>query len=96
MATQRQNGGSRKQVVQKLRDVDTILNSGRDLAALLPAFEVCEEKHRHSRSHHIGIHAEEDAVRLKRLEEENQQLRELVVDLSLDNQMLRCLNGGCG
>ena len=36
----------------------------------------------------------EEAVRLKRLEEENKNLKEVVAELTLDNRMLKFLNQG--
>ena len=36
----------------------------------------------------------EEAVRLKKLEDENKRLKQLVADLSLDNQMLKHLQEG--
>jgi putative transposase len=36
----------------------------------------------------------EEAVRLKKLEDENRRLKQLVADLSLDNQMLKYVAEG--
>jgi putative transposase len=36
----------------------------------------------------------EEAVRLKKLEDENRRLKQLVADLSLDNQMLKFVAEG--
>ena len=64
-----------------------------DLAAVLQALEVSESTYARWRSQYGGMKAEA-AVRLKRLEEENQKLKEVVAELTLDNRMLKFLNEG--
>ena len=63
-----------------------MLNAGKDQAAVLQALEVSESTLDRWRKQYGGMKSEE-AVRLKKLEEENQRLKQLVADLSLDNQM---------
>jgi hypothetical protein len=60
---------------------------------VLQALEVSEATYGRWRSQYGGMKAEE-AVRLKRLEEENKQLKEVVAELTLDNRMLKYLNEG--
>jgi putative transposase len=93
MTTRRRKRHNPEQVVRKLRDADAMLNSGKDLAAVLQALEVSESTYARWRSQYGGMKAEE-AVRLKRLEEENKQLKEVVAELTLDNRMLKFLNEG--
>ena len=82
-----------EQIVRKLRDADAMLNSGKELAAVLQALEVSESTYTRWRSQYGGMKSEE-AVRLKKLEEENRRLKQLVADLSLDNQMLKYVAEG--
>jgi putative transposase len=82
-----------EQIVRKLRDADAMLNSGKELAAVLQALEVSESTYARWRSQYGGMESEE-AVRLKKLEEENRRLKQLVADLSLDNQMLKYVAEG--
>jgi putative transposase len=93
MTTKRRKRHNPEQVVRKLRDADAMLNSGKELAAVLQALEVSESTYARWRSQYGGMKAEE-AVRLKRLEEENKNLKEVVAELTLDNRMLKFLNEG--
>src|SRR3989337_647897 len=74
--------------MRKLRDSDAMLNAGKDLAAVLQALEVSEATHHRWRAQYGGMKAEE-AVRLKKLEDENKRLKEVVAELTLDNRMLK-------
>jgi transposase-like protein len=93
MTTKRRKRHNPEQVVRKLRDADAMLNSGKDLTAVLQALEVSESTYARWRSQYGGMKAEE-AVRLKRLEEENKNLKEVVAELTLDNRMLKYLAEG--
>jgi putative transposase len=93
MTTRRRKRHSPEQIVRKLRDADAMLNAGKDLAAVLQALEVSEATYGRWRAQYGGMKAEE-AVRLKRLEEENKKLKEVVAELTLDNRMLKYLAEG--
>ena len=93
MTTKRRKRHNPEQVVRKLRDADAMLNSGRELAAVLQALEVSESTYVRWRSQYGGMKAEE-AVRLKKLEEENRRLKQLVADQALDIQMLKFVAEG--
>jgi len=93
MSTKRRNRHSPEQIVRKLRDADAMLNAGKDLAVVLQALEISESSYDRWRSQYGGMKAEE-AVRLKKLEDENRRLKQLVADLSLDNQMLKHIAEG--
>jgi hypothetical protein len=93
MTTKRRKRHSPEQIVRKLRDADAMLNAGKDLSAVLQALEVSEATYARWRSQYGGMKAEE-AVRLKKLEDENRRLKQLVADLSLDNQMLKFVAEG--
>ena len=93
MSTKRRNRHSPEQIVRKLRDADAMLNAGKDLAAVLQALEISESSYDRWRNQYGGMKAEE-AVRLKKLEDENRRLKQLVADLSLDNQMLKHIAEG--
>ena len=93
MTTKRGKRHSAEQVVRKLRDAEAILSAGRDMAAVLQALEVSEATYHRWRNQYGGMKSEE-AKRLKQLEDENRRLRQLVADLSLDNQMLKYVSSG--
>jgi putative transposase len=93
MTTKRRTRHSPERIVRKLRDADAMLNAGQDLAAVLQALEVSESTYQRWRNQYGGMKSEE-AKRLKHLEEENKRLKQLVADLSLDNQMLKHITEG--
>lgn len=93
MSTQRRRRHSPEQVVKKLRDADAMLNAGQDVAAVLQALAVSESTLDRWRKQYGGMKSEE-AVRLKKLEDENRRLKQLVADLSLDNQALKIVAEG--
>jgi transposase-like protein len=93
MTTKRRRRHSPEQIVRKLRDADAMLNAGKDLAAVLQALEVSEATYLRWRSQYGGMKAEE-AKRLKELEDENKQLKEVVAELTLDNRMLKHIAEG--
>jgi hypothetical protein len=93
MSTKRRKRHSPEQIVRKLRDADAMLNAGKDLAVVLQALEVAESTYNRWRAQYGGMKAEE-AVRLKKLEEENKRLKEVVAELTLDNRMLKHVASG--
>ena len=76
-----------------MRDADAMLNAWKDLAAVLQALEVSEPTYNRWLSQYGGMKAEE-AVRLKKLEDENKRLKEVVAELTLDNRMLKHIAEG--
>lgn len=84
---------SPEQIVRKLRDAEAMLNADKDLAAVLQALEVSEATFQRWRAQYGGMKAEE-AVRLKKLEEENKRLKELVAEKELDIRMLKHVASG--
>lgn len=92
MSTKRRRH-SPEQIVRKLRDADAMLTAGKDLAAVLQSLEVSESTLERWRLQYGGMKAEE-AVRLKKLEDENARLKRLVADQALDIQMLKHIAEG--
>lgn len=86
--SKRRQRHSPEQIVRKLRDGETMLNAGQDLAAVLQSLEVSEATWNRWRNQYGGMKSEE-AKRLKELEDENKKLKEIVADLTLDNRMLK-------
>jgi transposase-like protein len=93
MTTRGRKRHSPEQIIAKLRDADALLNAGKDLAVALQALEINQSTYERWRAQYGGMKAEE-AKRLKELEDENRRLKQLVADLSLDNQMLKHINRG--
>ena len=93
MTSGRRQRHNPEQIVRKLRDAEAMLNAGKELAAVLQALEVSESTYARWRSQYGGMKSEV-ALRLKKLEDENHRLKQLVADLSLDNQMLKFVAEG--
>lgn len=84
-----------EQIVKKLRDAEAMLNSGKELAAVLQALEVSEATYHRWQSQYGGMKSSE-AKRLKELVDENRKLKEIVAEKELDNRMLKhLLEGNC-
>jgi putative transposase len=79
---------SPEQIVKKLRDADVMLNSGKDLAAVLQALEVSEATFHRWRAQ-FGDMKGEEAKRLKELETENSRSKRLLAEAELDRAMLK-------
>jgi putative transposase len=93
MSTNRRRRHSPEQIVRKLRDADAMLNSGKEVSAVLQALEVSESTLDRWRKQYGGMKSEE-AVRLKKLEEENRRLKELVAEKELDIKALKLIAEG--
>ena len=65
-----------EQIVKKLRDAEAMLNSGKELAAVLQSLGISEQTYYRWRNQYGGMKATE-ARRLKELEEENKRLKEI-------------------
>jgi putative transposase len=93
MSTKRRKRHSPEQIVRKLRDADAMLSAGKDLAAVLQALGISESSYDRWRNQYGGMKAEE-AVRLKKLEDENRRLKELVAEKELDIKALKLIAEG--
>lgn len=93
MTTKRRKRHNPEEIVRKLRDADAMLNSGKDLAAVLQTLEISEPTLVRWRQQYGGMKAEE-AKRLKELEDENRRLKQIVADQALDIQMLKHISEG--
>jgi putative transposase len=87
MSTRRKRH-SPEQIVSKLRDAEVMLNSGKDLAAVLQTLEVCEATYHRWRNQFGGMKSEE-AKRLKELDLENARLKRLLAEAELDKAILK-------
>ena len=77
-----------EQIVRKLRDADAMLNTGKDLAAVLQTLGVSEATFHRWRNQYGGMKSEE-AKRLKELENENKRLKKLLAEAELDKLILK-------
>ena len=79
---------SPEQIITKLREADAMLATGSTIARVVQRLEISEQTFHRWRNQYGGMKANE-AKRLKELEQENNRLKKLVADLSLDNAMLK-------
>jgi transposase-like protein len=93
MTKTRRKRHSPEQIVKKLRDADSMLNAGKDLAAVLQLLEIAEATYHRWRNQYGGMKSSE-AKRLKELEEENRKLKEIVAEQQLDIKMLKHISEG--
>ena len=93
MTKKRRKRHTPEQIVKKLRDADAMLNSGKELAAVLQSLETSESTYQRWRNQYGGMKASE-AKRLKDLEDENRKLKEIVAEQQLDIKMLKHLQEG--
>lgn len=93
MNTRRRRRHTPEQIVRKLRDADAMLNSGKDEAAVLQALELTQSTYDRRRKQYVEMKADE-ARRLKKLEDENRRLKQIVADQTLDIEMLKHINQG--
>jgi len=77
-----------EQVIRKLREAERLQAEGADIATVAKHLEISEQTFHRWRAQYGGMKAD-DAKRLKELERENQRLKRIVADLSLDNAALR-------
>lgn len=93
MTTKRRKRHNPEAIVRKLRDADAMLNAGKELAAVLQSLEISESTYSRWRAQYGGMKAAE-AVRLKKLEDENKRLKELVAEKELDIKALKFIAEG--
>ena len=77
-----------EQIIKKLREAELMLAAGKTIGHVAQALEISEQTFQRWRNQYGGMKAEE-AKRLKELEQENQRLKKLVADLTLDKDILK-------
>ena len=77
-----------EQAIGKLRDIEVLLASGKPLDLVLREQQISEQTYYRWRQKY-GLMTSDEAKRLKLLERENAQLKSIVADLSLQNQVLK-------
>ena len=77
-----------EQIIRKLREADRMLGEGAQLAQVARELEVTEATYHRWRNQYGGMKAD-DAKRLKELERENRELKQIVADKELENRALR-------
>ena len=84
---------SPEQIINKLREVEILLNQGANVGEACRKIGVTEQTYYRWRKEYGGMRTEQ-AKRLKDLEKENARLKKLVADISLDNAILKEVTEG--
>lgn len=82
-----------EKIIALLREAELVVNQGQTVAQACRKIGVTEQTYYKWRKEYGGMGFDQ-ARRLKDLERENVQLKRLVANLSLDNQILREANRG--
>jgi len=72
-----------EQIIRKLREAERLLGEGKQVAEVAKALEVSEQTFHRWRNQYGGMKAD-DVKRLKELEKENRDLKQIVADQALD------------
>jgi len=86
---------SAEQIIEKLRESDAMLASGKTLAQVVQHLGVSEQSYYRWRNQYGGMKSEE-AKRLKELEIENARLKRLIANQAIDISILREANDYLG
>lgn len=82
-----------EKIIGMLREAELLVNQGQTVAQACRKIGVTEQTYYRWRKEYGGMRVDQ-AKRLKDLERENAQLKKLVADLSLDNQILKEVSRG--
>jgi putative transposase len=72
-----------EQIIRKLREAERMLGEGKQVPEVAKALEVSEQTFHRWRNTYGGMKAD-DVKRLKELEKENRELKQIVADKELD------------
>ena len=82
-----------EQIIIKLREAEVLQSQGQTQGQICKQIGVSADTYIRWRKEFGGMRVDQ-AKKLKDLEKENQQLKKLVADLSLDNSVLKEVNKG--
>jgi putative transposase len=77
-----------EQIITKLRQAEVLISQGRSIREVAKELAISDHTYYRWRREYGGIRTEQ-VKRLKMLEKENDRLKKLVADLSLDNAILK-------
>lgn len=84
---------SAEQIVNKLREAEVLIAQGKTVSQACKQIEITDQTYYRWRKEYGGLKTDQ-AKRLKELERENNRLKRLVADLSLDKAMLQEVASG--
>jgi transposase-like protein len=77
-----------EKIINMLREAEVLLSTGKTAAEVCREMNISEQTYYRWRKEYGGMRVDQ-AKKLKLLEKENQRLKTLVADLSLDNAILK-------
>ena len=77
-----------EKIINMLREAEVLLSTGKTAAEVCRELNISEQTYYRWRKEYGGMRVDQ-AKKLKLLEKENQRLKALVADLSLDNVILK-------
>ena len=77
-----------EQIISKLREAEVLQSSGLSIVEICRQLGIKEQTYYKWRKEYGGMRVDQ-AKRLKEVEQENNRLKKLVADLSLDNAILK-------
>ena len=77
-----------EKIINRLREAEVLLSTGKTAGEVCRELNISEQTYCRWRKEYGGMRIDQ-AKKLKLLEKENQRLKTLVADLSLDNAILR-------
>ncbi len=86
-------GFGAEQIVSKLRQIEVLMAQGKTAALACKETGVSEQSYYRWRKEYGGLEIDQ-AKRMKELERENQRLKRLVADLSVEKQVLKDIASG--
>ena len=82
-----------EQIIRKLREAERMLGEGKGVPEVAKALEVSEQTFHRWRNQYGGMKAE-DVKRLKELEKENRELKQIVADKELEVRAHKEISAG--
>jgi len=82
-----------EQIVTRLRQIEVMQGQGKSIAVACKEAGITEQSYYRYRREYGGLNVDQ-AKRLKQLENENNRLKKLVADLSLEKQVLKDIASG--
>lgn len=82
-----------EQIVSKLRQIEVLMAQGKSAALACKDAGVSQQSHYRWRKEYGGLEIDQ-AKRMKELERENQRLKRVVADLSVEKQVLKDIASG--
>jgi len=82
-----------EQIIGKLREAEVLQSQGENVESICKQLEINNQTYYRWRKEYGGIRIDQ-AKRLKALEQENNRLKKIIADLTIDNSILKEVSRG--